>query len=387
MIDSNLIMIVAGEASADARAAGMVRELRALHPGVEVYGVGGQALAAAGAELLFDFSRAGVVGLLEVLPELGRFYRAYRTLAQSVAERRPVGVVLLDLPDFNLLLARKLRRVAPETRIIYYISPQVWAWRKGRVKTIAARADAMLTLFPFEVDLYRAAGMDAEFVGHPILDEAKATATRDELRREFGAGPGPAIAVLPGSRKAEIERYLPLMAETCRRLNQRIPGLTFLLARAPNLKPEQLQRNLGAAGGLIKIIDGRACDVMAAADLCLAGSGTVTLEAAVMGTPMVVVGAVSRLTYALAKPFVDAPYIGLPNVIAGREVVPELVQRDATPERLTAAAADLLEHPEKAARIREDLAQVKAALGEGGASRRAAEAVSRRLWKEKGHRL
>jgi len=375
------MMIVAGEASADAHAAAMVRELLKLRPGLDVFGVGGKQLEAAGAELLFDFSGVGVVGFTEVLPELGRFYRAYRSLLKAVRERRPRGVVLVDLPDFNLMLARKIKRIRPETRIIYYICPQVWAWRRGRIKKIARRIDAMLAIFPFEVEIYEKAGMDVEFVGHPLKDVVTPSADRDALRGEFGIGADEfAIALAPGSRKAEIERYLPVMAETAAALSKERGLKKFILARAPTLSRELIEDNLGPARGLDKVIEGRAWDMFHASDLAIAASGTVTLEAALIGTPAIALGAASRITFLLAKSSALVDNFSLPNIILGREVIPELLQDEVRTDRILEIIRDWLDHPEKLDTIRDELVAVGEALGQGGASRRAARAVYRRLF-------
>jgi lipid-A-disaccharide synthase len=380
-MNQDLLMVVAGEASADSHAAALVRELRALRPGLCVFGVGGAALKAAGAEILFDFSRTGVVGIAELWPQLGRFYQAYRRLLQSVAERKPRGVVLLDLPDFNLLLAKKIRRLAPDTTIIYYISPQVWAWRAGRVKTIAQRAHVMLTLFPFEAEIYRRTGMDVEFVGHPLKDLARPSRPAGELRREFGVeGAHPVIAVLPGSRRAEVERYLPVMASAAVRLKAERPEAEFLLAQAPTLSSGLIRRCLPPAQDIIRVMEARVYDVLAVSDLAMAGSGTVTLEAALMDVPVVVLAAVSWLSWVVGKLLVKVDMFSLPNVLAGQPIVPELVQHEARPQRLYEEVKRLLEHPEKTATIKKEFARVRDLLGEGGASARAARAVHRRLW-------
>jgi len=375
------VMVVAGEASADSHAAEMVAQLKKLRPGLSVYGVGGAALKAQGAELLLDFSRAGVVGITEVIPELSKFHRAYRTLLDSIPERMPTGVVLLDLPDFNLILARKIKKRWPDMKIIYYISPQVWGWRPGRVKKIAKRTDAMLVLFPFEKEIYQAVGMDVEFVGHPLKDRVRASRPRDELRRELGMEESkPVIALLPGSRRAELDVYLPGMAEFTLMLKGEKPGAGFLLALAPTLEPSEVEKRLGRARPGVRIVEGRAYDVLAASDLAVVASGTATLEAAIMGTPMVVAGAVSWITYLLAKPFVPLEHISLPNVVSGKEIVPELVQYRFTPGNLLENVLSILEQPEKKARMKEELEKVGRALGPPGASRRAAEAVYKRLW-------
>lgn len=380
MTDPNLIMIVAGEASADAHAAALVRQLADLRPGLRVFGAGGAKLREAGAELLFDFSSVGVVGVTEIIPSLGRFWRAYQDLVAAAAERRPAGLILLDLPDFNLMLARKVRKLSPATKIIYYISPQVWAWRRGRIKKIVERADAMLVIFPFEEELYRQVGMDVEFVGHPLVDSARASASADDLRREFGLAGSPVVALLPGSRRAEVEKLLPVMAEAGRRLREHYPEACFALPRAPTLSPELISDRLGGLVDLVRVIPGRACDILAAADAAVVASGTATLEAAIIGTPMVVLGAVSWPSYFLVRPFIRVPHYSLPNVIAGRRLVAELIQMQVRPELVLAELRNLLDHREKLSAMRSELSRVKAALGEGGASARAARAAARRIW-------
>ena len=382
MTENNRVTIVAGEASADAHAAALVRELRSLRGGLEVDGAGGSRLREEGVDLRFDFSSVGVVGITEIVPELKRFYDAYRALLRGVAERRPQGVILLDLPDFNIFLAGRIKKYYPETQIIYYISPQVWAWRPGRVKKIAARADAMLTLFPFEVEIYRRAGMDVEFVGHPLRDSARPSASPEELRRELRLDSGPVVALLPGSRRGEIARLLPTMVEAGRRLLADKPGAVFVLPRAPTLAEGLIRERLGAIAGRTRVLSGRACDALAVAEAALVASGTATLEAAIIGTPMVVLGAVSWPSYLLAKPFIPVTEFSLPNVIAGRRIVPELIQGEARPDRALAELSNLLDHRDKLETMKAELARVKEALGEPGASRRAAAAVNRRLWGE-----
>ncbi len=375
------IMIVAGEASADAHAAALVHELEKLRPGLSVYGVGGKALEACGAELFLDFSRVGVVGVSEVLPELSRFFSAYRALVKSLARRQPAGAILLDLPDFNIILARKIKKISPQTKVIYYISPQVWGWRPGRVKKIAKRADAMLTLFPFEADIYREAGMDAEFVGHPLRERVKPSNAPHLLREEFKIeGSGPVVGLLPGSRKAEVNRHLPVIVEFAAMLAKERPQARFLLAKAPTLDNSIIQERLAVNAGLVKVVEHRTHDVLAASDLAVVASGTATLEAAILGVPMVVLGAVSWPTYLLVKPFVLIENYSLPNVIAKKKIVPELEQWEVNAKKLLATVLDLLDHPEKAALMKQELAKVREALGPEGASKRTALAVQRRIW-------
>ncbi|MFO8056543.1 MAG: lipid-A-disaccharide synthase [bacterium] len=380
-IHDNRVLMVAGEASADAHAAALLGELRKLNPKVEAFGLGGSRLREAGCELFLDFSQAAVVGITEVLPQTGTYISAYRSLIKEIKQRPPRAAVLLDMPDFNIFLAGRIKRISPPTRIIYYISPQVWAWRPGRVRKIAARADTMLVLFDFEEKLYKKAGMDAEFVGHPLRDTIAASASADELREEFELGSEErVIALLPGSRTAEVNRYLPAMAEAVAELDDSSVNVAFLLARAPGLPDDMIKRMLGQAAGRVRIESGRTYDVLEASDMAVVASGTATLETAIMEKPMVVLAAVSRLSYEIGIRMVNIPRYSLPNVIAGRELVPELVQNEVNGRELARRIRDMLEHPERLETIKKELRLVKQSLGPGGASARTARAVYRRLW-------
>ncbi len=377
----NRLLIVAGEASADAHAAALLGELVKLKPEVDAFGLGGARLRQAGCELFLDFSQAAVVGVTEILPQAGTYISAYRALIKEIKHRPPAAALLLDMPDFNILLAGKIKKISPETRVIYYISPQVWAWRPGRIKKIVRRADAMLVLFDFEEPLYKNAGMDVEFVGHPLLETVKASLPREELKKEFGVETAErVIALLPGSRTAEIKRYLPAMADAVFELSRSGANVAFLLARAPGLAEDMIRSLLGASAGLVRMVGERTYDVLGASDLALVASGTATLETAVMEKPMVVAGAVSRLSYALTRRMIRIQHVALPNVIAGKEVVPELLQKEMKGDNLAREAALLLESPERMATIKKELRLVKESLGPGGASGRAARALYRRVW-------
>ena len=369
------LLVVAGEASADRHAASLIEHWRKLAPGLEVYGAGGRHLRQAGARLLFDFTQLGVVGILEVIPNLARFYQAYRQLLDSIHRENPNLVLLLDLPDFNLFFAGRVKAKHPNLPILYYISPQVWAWRKGRVKKIQRRINKMLVLFPFEKDYYRRFGVDVEFVGHPLKDQAKPSAGQTELRQRFGvADAAPVVALLPGSRSEELRLYLPVMKQAALALQARHPKIAFLAAAAPTVRRETLASAFPASLP-VKIVEGATYDALFAADLALVASGTATLETALLGIPMVILGKTSWPNFLMARPFVSVPFYGLPNLLAGKEIVPELIMWNCNPARVTAEAESILGNPDRQADIRKDLAQLRETLGPDDASARAAAAA------------
>lgn len=367
------LLISSGEPSGDLYAGELVAALRSKLPGVTGFGLGGDRLAAEGVSLVAHVRELAVVGLLEVVQHLPRFRAVFRELLAEVERQRPDLAVLVDYPDFNLRLARALAgRGIP---VVYYISPQVWAWRRGRMRTIAATAARMLVIFPFEEELYRAAGVPVSFVGHPLVDLVKPAADRSAFLRECGLDPArPAIAVLPGSRRKEVGHNLPPLAGAVRLLAARRPELQFLLALAPTLDPALVEPHLAEAP--LRLVRGRTHEAVGAAALALVASGTATVETALLGTPMVVVYRISTLSYALGRRFVRVPHYAMVNLIAGRRVVPELIQSGFTAESVAAEAESLLLDRERSARMRADLAEVRRRLGEPGASRRAADEVA-----------
>jgi lipid-A-disaccharide synthase len=367
------IFISSGEPSGELYGALLVRELRQLLPPFEVFGLGGDELAAQGARLVAHVRDLAVVGLLEVVRHLPRLRRIFRRVLAEVDRERPDLAVLIDYAGFNLRLARKLH--ARGVPIVYYVSPQVWAWRQGRVRTIRETVRRMLVLFPFEPDFYARAGVPAAFVGHPLVDRLRPSGDRRAGRAALGFDPArPLVAVLPGSRRQEIRYNLPPLLGAVRRLMQKRPDLQFALAAAPGLDPAWLQSQL--SGLPVPVLRGRADALMAAADLALLASGTATVEAALVGTPMVVVYRVSPVSYALGKRFVNVPHYAMVNLIAGRRLVPELIQHELTPERVAEEALRLLESPDALREVEAGLAEVRRALGEPGASRRAAREVA-----------
>jgi lipid-A-disaccharide synthase len=369
-------MISCGEPSGDLYAGALATALRALEPSVEITGFGSDRLRAAGASLTGDFKGLSVTGLLEVARVLPRTYATYRRLVDEAANRRPDVFVAIDFPDFNFRLASAVRRLG--VPVVYYISPQLWAWRRGRMKTMRQIADRVLVIFPFEAAIYEAAGVPVEWVGHPLLDVAEPPEPRERFLRSLGLDhTRPVVALLPGSRRNELRQILPDLARAAALVRNRLPETQFIVARAPHLpellfEPLQL---LGSGMAAAVLVDGRADDVLAAADLALVASGTVTVQAALHECPMVVVYRLSPLTYMMGKPFVHVDTYAMANLVAGRPVVPELIQDAFTPEAVAEAALRVLANPTYAAQVRRELREVRDKLGAPGASGRAAAAV------------
>jgi lipid-A-disaccharide synthase len=370
-------MISCGEPSGDLYAGALASALRAGEPSVEITGFGSDRLRAAGASLAGDFKGLSVTGLLEVARVLPRTYAIYRRLVADAAARRPDVFVAVDFPDFNFRLAAAVRRLG--VPVVYYISPQLWAWRRGRMKTMRRIADRVLVIFPFEAPIYEAAGVPVEWVGHPLMDVALAPEPRHSFLRGLGLDPTRSVvAILPGSRKNELRQILPDLARAAVIIRGRIPDVQFVVARAPHLPDalfEPLRLLADAPGRAAVIVEGRTDDVLAAADVALVASGTVTVQAALHECPMVVVYRLSPLTYRMGKPFVHVDTYAMANLVAGRRLVPELIQDDFTPGAVADEATRILGDPAHAAAVRRDLAGVRAKLGPPGASTRAAKAV------------
>src|SRR5687768_6882399 len=367
-------MISCGEPSGDLYAAELARQITAQAPEVAMSGFGGDRLRAAGATLLGDFSGLSVTGLLEVARVLPRTYRMYRRLVGHARAERPDVFVAVDFPDFNFILARALRKL--RIPIVYYISPQLWAWRPGRMKTMRRIADRVLVIFQFEERIYRDAGVPVEWVGHPLLDVMPSRLPKGQLREMFGLrSSGPIVALLPGSRRNEVRAILPDLVTSAALIRARLPAVQFLVARAPHVTDDLLRPLESLPGERPKIIDGRADDVLEMADLALVASGTVTVQAALHECPMIVVYRLSPLTYRLGRPFVRVDTFAMANLVAGRRVVPELIQDDFQPARVAEEALRILTDPVRAGEMRRALAEVRARLGTAGASARAAHAV------------
>ena len=367
-------MISCGEPSGDLYAGALASEILRLEPDAIVSGFGSERLRASGATVIRDFKGLSVTGLTEALRVIPRSWQNYRALVDAADAERPDVFVPIDFPDFNFFVARALhQRGVP---VVYYISPQLWAWRRGRLKTMKRVADRVLVIFPFEAPFYEAAGVPVSFVGHPLLELTGPPVARDGFLRGHGLDPSrPVVAMLPGSRRNELRTILPDMVRAAMMVAARVPGVQFVIARAPHLDDE-LFAPLGAwTGPKPVVVEGETDAVLASADVAIVASGTVTVQAAMHGCPMVVVYRVGPLTYALGKPLVHVETYAMVNLIAGSRVVPELIQDAFTPDAVAAEALRVLTDPAYAAKVKADLASVRSKLGTAGASRRAAEAV------------
>jgi lipid-A-disaccharide synthase len=366
------LLVSCGEPSGDLYGGELLRHLRPLLPELEAFGLGGDRLAEQEVSLQAHVRDLAVVGLLEVLSHLRKIRGVFQGLLAEVDRKPPDLAVLIDYPDFNLRLARELHRRG--IRVLYYVSPQVWAWRRGRIRSIRAAVSRMLVIFPFEEALYKEAGVPVSFVGHPLVDLVRPEPDRAAFLSGLGLDPArPVVAVLPGSRTKEIAHNLPPLLGALRLLARARPDLQFLLAAAPSIDLAALEGRL--RGLPVGLVQDQTHAVLGAATLALVASGTATVEAALLGTPMIVVYRLSALTYALGRPLVRVPHFAMANLIAGQRVVPELIQGDFTPERVTAEVLSLLGDGVRLAGMREALGEVRRRLGPPGASARAAEAV------------
>jgi lipid-A-disaccharide synthase len=380
------ILIVTGEASGDLHGAELARALRQQEPGVRLFGMGGERMQQAGVDLIFDNRELGVMGVVEVFGRWKSVLSAFGAV-KGVLERKTVDlVVLVDSPDFNLRVARMAKRMGLST--VYYIGPKVWAWRSGRIKTVKKWVDRMLVIFPFEEKLYRDAGVPCEFVGNPLMDEIPVIQNRDAARRQFGLPTeGPVIAILPGSRRMEIDRLLKVMVEAFGRIRAEFPTAAGVVPVAPSFSLDGLRRKAGSAGedsSGIRWISGEAPRVLACSDFAIVASGTATLEAAVVDTPMVIIYKVAPLTMLLARLLVKIRTAGLVNILAGRRVAPEFLQSDATPEKIADTVLDFLRNPDRLQEQRRDLEEIRRILGGPGAARRAAADILKFLSQTKG---
>ena len=362
------VLLVAGEPSGDLHGAALVAQLRARRPDLEVVGIGGPRLRAAGMQVLVDTEHVATMGFTETFGTLGRLVRAYRTLVRTLDTARPDLVVLIDYPEFNLRLARQAKR--RRIPVFYFVAPQVWAWRKGRIRSIGERVDKLAAVFPFEPDVYNRDGrVLAEFVGHPLLDVVRPTRDRAETRARYGLDPDrPLLALLPGSRKNEVGFLFRAMCEAAARLAPE--GWQAIAALAESLGPGDLEGALGGGAIPVPVAHNDTYNVVAAADAAIVASGTATLETALLGCPMVIVYRLAPLTYWIARRLVDVPWIGMPNLILRRGVFPELIQDAVTPAAMVDAVRDVhRREPE----VRAALDELRAALGSPGAAGRAAE--------------
>jgi lipid-A-disaccharide synthase len=367
------VMLSCGEPSGDLYAGALVTALRARDPELVAFGLGGERLKAAGAELIGDFRGLAVTGLVEALRVLPDSYAMYKRLTDAARTRRPDVLVLVDYPDFNFRLMAAVRRLG--VPIVYYVSPQLWAWRSGRIHTMKQLVDRVLPIFPFEEALYRREGVDVRFVGHPLVDLAVATTPREVVAQQLELDPGrPIVALLPGSRANELQRLVPILAAAVPRIASAVLGTQFIVARAPNL-PDSYFAPFHGVGAPVRVVADRTDDILAASDVVVTASGTATVQTALHGKPMVVVYRLAPITYKVGKPLVRVSMYSMVNLVAGERIVEELIQDACTPEAVTRETVALLTDADRVADMQAHLAIVRQRLGGSGASGRAADAV------------
>jgi lipid-A-disaccharide synthase len=353
------VLISAGEASGDLYAAGLVDALRRRNPDLEFFGCAGPRMQQAGVRTIVDSRSLAVVGLVEVITHIPRIYGEYRKLVAAAKETRPDIAILTDSPDFHLRLARQLKKL--NIPVIYLVAPQVWAWRKGRLPLMRRVIDRLLCIFPFEPEFFARHGIDADYIGHPMTRLVRPSASREELRRRYGVtGDTPLIALLPGSRRGEAARHLPVLLETVQRIRDGhgSPAPNFILAVPPGTVPSESTFWERISKASIQVIEGETWDVLACADLALAASGTVTIEASLLGTPLIAFYRVNNLSWWMGKYLVKVPFYSMVNLVGGRLIVPELIQNDMTSARLASEALSLLGDPAARENMRGELRRV-----------------------------
>lgn len=368
------IFVVAGEASGDIHAASLIKELKIMNPSLEFMGLGGKHMEEEGVKLFFDLAKFAVVGFTEVFRNILFFRRIFFEFIKRAEKERPDAVILVDYPGFNLRMAKELKKRG--FKIIYYISPQIWAWGAKRIDQIKKNVDKIVVLFDFEKELYQNKGISVDFVGHPLLDRAVQTLSKNEFIESISLkNKSPIISLLPGSRKNEVNKILPIMLDSAKSIYKELPHVQFLLLSSPNVDISTYNDFMKNYNLPIRMLDRQHYNAIANSDLALIASGTATLEAAILSTPMIIVYKVSFLTWAYAKLLIKIPYIGLVNVVARKRIVPEYIQFKARPQLISKEAVELLKNKEKYDAMQKELSQIKSHLGFPGASRRAAQSI------------
>ena len=358
-------LIIAGEASGDLHGSKLVTALKTHIPNAKFSGMGGIRMQEAGVKTLFGIERMGAVGIVEVLGDFNHYYKVYRTFMREIASRKYDAVILIDYPTLNLRLAKQGKRF--NCLVIYLISPQIWAWRKGRIKEIRESVGKMFVILPFEEKIYLDAGVDAEFLGHPFIDLVSPSRTRDESREKYSLDTSiKTIGLLPGSRMNEINSLMDVMIESAEKIQNDLGSCQFLLPIADSIDPDLINRRLGSNPLGVKLVKGEAYDVMNVCDILIIASGSATLEAGIMGCPMVIIYKLNPLTYWMASWLIKTPFIGLVNIVAGESVVPELIQDRVTAENISAEVTALLNNPEEEKAVRNRLLKVRNTLGNPG---------------------
>jgi len=384
------LLIITGEDSGDLYGGNLAREIKKLSPDINISGVGGRQMRSAGVDIFCDVSDISVVGFWEVIEKLGLIRRLYKQVVERLDSGNVKGIVLIDYPGFNLKIAEAAKKRG--IPVFYYISPQVWAWRKRRVKTIKKYVDKMMVILPFEKEFYQREGVDVEFVGHPLLEviasnsEAISSSNKKEICQDLGVDDKKLIiGILPGSRKKEIAYMLPEILKASSLIKEKYPSVQFLLPLAQSVEEDYLkdfitnachsERSEESLHSYIKLVKGKNYDVMKVSDLLITKSGTSTLEAAIIGTPMIIVYKTSITSYYLAKALVNVTYAGLPNLLAGKEVAPELLQHKMNAKSIAEKATYFLQKKDRLEQMKEELKNIKYSLGEQGASKRTAKVI------------
>ncbi|MFL5318860.1 MAG: lipid-A-disaccharide synthase [Myxococcaceae bacterium] len=367
------ILVVAGEASGDQHGSELVGELQRRDPSLRFFGMGGRKLSERGVELVYGAHEVSVMGIVEVLPKLRRILQVMAGLEGEAKKRKPALAILIDIPDFNLRLAAKLKKQG--IRVAYYVSPMIWASRTGRVKQIAKVVDEMLCILPFEPDFYKVHGVTARYVGSPVVEQVPAPASTSEFRKRLGVQDRPTLALLPGSRMAEIRRILPTMVQAAKALLAEKGELQILVPVAPTIARQEITSRFEGSGVEPVLIDGKAPEAVGASDAAIVASGTAALEAGLMQRPFVVVYRVSWITYWIARRLLKVPYVALVNLLAGKRIVPELLQHEMTAERILTELRRVWSDGQERREMVAELTKVRESLGPPGAAGRAADAV------------
>jgi lipid-A-disaccharide synthase len=371
-------LIVAGEASGDLHGADLVNHLRTLYPNSQFFGVGGKLLREAGVTTFFDIAKMGTVGFLEAFAEMPLYLKVYRTLVREVRRGNYTAVILIDYPTLNLMIAKQSKRAG--CPVFYFISPQIWAWRKGRIQKIKERVTRMFVVLPFEKELYDSAGVDAEFLGHPFADQVKLSMTKEEAVEKFGLkAAGRTIGLLPGSRQNEIDSLLAVMLEAGEKIKKQMPECQFVLPVAGTIDADCIRKYVADSSLEVQIVEGQSYDVMHCCDFLIMASGSATLEAGILMRPMVIIYKLSNITYWIARFLLDIKMIGLVNIVAGEKLAPELIQGQVTADNIARESLEILNDPERYQEIQGKMQKIQQALGEPGVMRRVAQSIFDRL--------
>jgi len=365
------VLLVTGEASGDLHGSHLVKHLKRLDPSLRIYGIGGEELRKAGMEILFHAQELSVVGIVEVCARLPQIVRAFQTLKREIVSSPPDLLILIDYPDFNLRIAAVARK--HRVPVLYYISPQIWAWRQNRVKKIARLVDQMAVVFPFEAPFYEQHGVPVQFVGHPLMDREVPVMDTQALLQQFAMkSQWPIVGLLPGSRKSEIDRLLPVMLGAAVLIHKEFPQAQFIIPVASGIREEDIKERVKQHGLAVSIVKDQLHQALHICHLVLVASGTATLETALMKKPMIIMYRIALLTYLVGRLMINVPTIGLANIVAGKQIVPELIQGDASPQRIFQEAAALLKDAKRMTAMEQELTRVGELLGSRGASERVA---------------